>query len=72
VGIHILHFINKNTASSHATINLSGSTATSADVWRKDQSMNAFAVPSKIATITPGSSFGYDFPAYSVTTFVLN
>jgi len=64
--------INKNTASAHATLNLAGSTSTSADVWRKDQTMNAAAVPSKIATITPGSSFDYDFPAYSVTTFVLN
>jgi hypothetical protein len=64
--------INKNTASASATINLSGASGTATDVWRKDQSMNAYAVPSKVATITPGTSFSYDFPAYSVTTFVLN
>jgi hypothetical protein len=65
--------INKNTTSVHVNaFNLTGSLSTSADVWRKDQTQAAAALPVKVDTINPSSGFAYDFPAYSVTTFVLN
>jgi hypothetical protein len=56
-----------------AVIGLTGYASGTADVWQTNTSGDPFAAPTKIGTVTiSNGSFSYTFPAYSVTTFVLN
>lgn len=65
--------INKDaTTSASVNVWLGGIQSATIQVWRKDQTMNQFAQPQNIGSLTvTNGTFSYTLTPYSVTTFVL-
>lgn len=65
--------INKDSSAQQAaTFSLNGISSGTVQIWRKDQSMNAFAAPANLGSVPIiNGAFTYQLPPYSVTTFVV-